>query len=373
MKNLIILYNPYYQNDVIDQHLKLLIKNGKVAFGKIKSKLKASDISNEIDIESFYQNINSKNYLQLFLTDYSSCFVAKVVQVTSEDLSFYAPSYYQDKRLDVEKWFLITDIREIVRDDFKTIRDDILANFTTPTFGNHTYAIYGNSYVYPLTVEMKEEKSYFDCDKDVKYYPDVFKSEQYLNIKQNLIKYSFGEKYINHLHPNSIDNIVSAELEYGENIGNPLYDMSTVVIKYSKTIEQEIYIFAKMLFKYLMEKNDKLMTVQYSVQARDYTLKDILHHKPNMGTYKFILRNNIVGNTIDTFCDKALKFFIAKSFVYYIDLTQDIRNETVHGDAPKREDVQKLRNKLIGIADASIIIELAKARVKYLIYREGNI
>jgi len=367
MKNLIILYNPYYQNDVIEQHLKLLIKNEKVAFGKIKSKLKASDSSSEIDIESSCKNIDSKNYLQLFLTDYASCYVAKVVQVTSEDVSSYAPSYYQDKSLDVEKWFLITDIREIVRDDFKNIRDEILANFTTPTFGNHTYAIYGNSYVYPLTVEMKQQKDYFDCDEDVKYYPDVFKSEQYLNIKQNLIKYSFGEKYINHLHPNSIDNIVSAEVEYGENVGNPLYDMSTVVIKYSKTIEQEIYIFAKMLFKYLMEKDNKLASIKYSVQARDYTLADILHYKPNMGTYKFILRNRNIADAIDRFCDKALKIFIAKSFVYYIDLTQDIRNETVHGDAPTREDVQKLRNKLVGIADASIIIELAKVRVKYLL------
>ncbi len=366
MKNLIILYNPYYQNDVIEQHLKLLIKNEKVAFGKIKSKLKAGATSNETELENIYKNTDSTSYLQLFLTDYSSCYVAKVVQVTNEDLSSYAPSYYQDKSLDVEKWFLITDIREIVRDDFKTIRDDILANFTTPTFGNHTYAIYGNSYVYPLTVEMKQQTDYFDCDEDVKYYPDVFKSEQYLNIKQNLIKYSFGEKYINHLHPNSIDNIVSAEVEYGENIGNPLYDMSTVVIKYSKTIEQEIYIFAKMLFKYLMEKDNKLADFHYTVQGNKYTLKDILHHKPNMGTYKFILKNHLIYDAIDMFCDKALKTYIIKTFIYYIDLTQDIRNETVHGEAPKKEDIQTLRNKLIGVADTSIIIELVKVRVKYL-------
>ena len=31
MKNLIILYNPYYQDDVIEQHLKVLIENEKVA------------------------------------------------------------------------------------------------------------------------------------------------------------------------------------------------------------------------------------------------------------------------------------------------------------------------------------------------------
>lgn len=40
MQNLIILYNPYYEKDVIEQHLKVLIENQKVAFGKVRSKLK---------------------------------------------------------------------------------------------------------------------------------------------------------------------------------------------------------------------------------------------------------------------------------------------------------------------------------------------
>jgi len=40
MINILILYNPYYQTDVIKEHLKLLIENEEVAFGKIKSKLK---------------------------------------------------------------------------------------------------------------------------------------------------------------------------------------------------------------------------------------------------------------------------------------------------------------------------------------------
>ena len=36
MNNLLILFNPYYQSDVVEQHLKLLIENEKVAFGKVK-------------------------------------------------------------------------------------------------------------------------------------------------------------------------------------------------------------------------------------------------------------------------------------------------------------------------------------------------
>ena len=38
IRNILILYNPYYQSDVIEQHLQILNDKGKVAFGKIKSK-----------------------------------------------------------------------------------------------------------------------------------------------------------------------------------------------------------------------------------------------------------------------------------------------------------------------------------------------
>ena len=80
MHNILILYNPYYQSDVIEQHLKILNDNGKVAFGKIKSKRRDMINPFEEQIEQFAQELSSSSdakFLQLFLTDYSNLFVAK--------------------------------------------------------------------------------------------------------------------------------------------------------------------------------------------------------------------------------------------------------------------------------------------------------
>ncbi len=41
---LLILYNPYYQSDVIESHLETLKLHGKVAFGKIKSKMRNTQL-----------------------------------------------------------------------------------------------------------------------------------------------------------------------------------------------------------------------------------------------------------------------------------------------------------------------------------------
>ncbi len=156
MKNLVILYNPYYQSDVIEQHLKVLINKETVAFGKIRSKIKAVEHEFLDELNAIYDSTNSSNPLQLFLTDYSNLFVAKVTKVTYEDMSEIAPNYYKDKELEVEQWYVIKDIRELVRNDFESVKNHYLLNFTTPNFRDHTYAIYGNSYVYPLIVDMKQ-------------------------------------------------------------------------------------------------------------------------------------------------------------------------------------------------------------------------
>ena len=361
MKNLIILYNPYYQDDVIEQHLKVLIENEKVAFGKVKSKLKNMEQIFQKQLEEIYKSVSETNYLQLFLTDYSSIYVAKVVAVSNDDMYDLAPAYYKEKNLEVETWYVISDICEIVRNDFQKTRDEILANFTTTNFDNHTYAVYGNSYVYPLIVDMKYKTDYFDCDnKDFKYYPDVFKSEKFLAIKQNIIDFSFGSKHIFHLHPNSLNNIISSEIELQEHKLDNTYDFSSIVIKYSKTLEQEIYLFIKTLFKFLIDKNPNIQNIPYVIQGRDYVVQDIFNHKPNFGTYKFLLKDEKVKETIELNLEKIESFFVQKKLINYIYYIQEIRYETVHDKPATLNDAKSLRDKILGIAQESILIELVK-------------
>lgn len=364
MKNLLILFNPYYKSDVIEQHLNLLIQNDKVAFGKIRSSLRTMENDFEDQLDEIYQTVDADNYIQLFLTDYSNIYVAKVIQVTNEDLSSLAPSYYNE--LEVEKWFLITDMREILRNDFESVRDNIFSNFRTPNFNNRSYAIYGNNYVYPLILDMKNEIDYFETnDEEFRHYTNMFKSKEYLEIKENLIQYSFSDKWINRMHPNSLDNIISAEMEYMQNRLNPMYDFSTIIIKYSKTIEQEIYLYVKALFSLLIANDPSIKEVRYSVQSREYKISEIFAHKPNIGTYKFLLKEPKVKEVIEqSIEDHYTKKFISSTVPYYITMIQGIRNESVHGAAATLNDVVELRKSILGIAKISMLVDIIKSRVK---------
>ena len=46
----------------------------------------------------------------------------------------------------------------------------------------------------------------------------------------------------------------------------------------------------------------------------------ILLHKPNLGTYKFLIKSNIVENAIkESFENSSIFFFIKKTVPYYIN------------------------------------------------------
>ncbi|MGJ0342937.1 hypothetical protein NG769_10790 [Aliarcobacter cryaerophilus] len=115
-----------------------------------------------------------------------------------------------------------------------------------------------------------------------KYYIDIFKSPKYLELKQNLIDFCFSSKYIYSIHPESLTNIISAEIEFEDNKLDVTYDFTSVVIKYSKTMEKEIYLFMKELFKVLIKNSkDEANTLRNKILgvADDSILTDILKYK----------------------------------------------------------------------------------------------
>lgn len=179
MNNLLILYNPKYQSDLINAHLNVLRECGEVAFGKVQ--VKNNDMTHpfKAQLEKIYSATNEKDFTQLFITDYASLYVAKVVKITHDDCAMLAPSYYKEKDLKVDSWFIITDMREIYRNDFESVRDYFLANITMPLRDNHTYALYGNNYVYPLII--KQDQNYFE--NEVLYYKNIYKTQKYLDTK----------------------------------------------------------------------------------------------------------------------------------------------------------------------------------------------
>lgn len=363
MHNLIILYNPYYQEDVIVHHVNVLVNtadqnNARVAFGKVRSKLRSDESFSGNNLSALKSAIATDGYLQLFLTDYADMYVAKVIEVTDEDRSDIAPSYYREKGLDVEAWFILADIRQLVDNDFQGVRDRILGNMTTPSFGNHHFAVYGNQYRFPLEVAMDTPIDYF-ADAPFSYYVDIFKSAEYIATKHHLIDYRFGEKVFHALHPNSQESVISAEIEYAQNRHDKLYDFSSVVIKYSKAVELELYLFVRPLMMILMKRFSRLKTIEYKIQNKTYRLSDLESSKPNIGTYKFLFTHYEIKNAIfEHFTDKTFVNFLRFELLDMVEVIQKIRNEAAHGKPTPLRECEIVRANVIGIAKNGLLGEV---------------
>lgn len=428
MNDLLILYNPYYQSNVIEEHLAVLKTHGQVAFGKVRSKLKdkfgnlgvqnanfslnlgtnskqnlnlsdensafASEKSNEnlnLQSENLGENTNlsSENlnlnapknpqtsslqalqsllessnspFLQLFLTDYASLYVAKVVKIAENADESIIPSYYKDKKLSVEGFFIIEDLRELVRDDFVSVRDEYLANFTTPDYDNHTYALYGNAYVYPLIIEQKQHLTYFESDE--RHFLQLFKSAEFLHQKQVLADYTFGERYLYAMNPDSFDNLIYAELEFHACKGDRLYDFSSVVLKYAKCFESECYLLVKRLISVLSQRDESVLSLTFTQMGKSFEVRSLLTNKAMLGAYNYLIENLLKTHIKKHLSEEFVN--VCRKLSKQIAFIQRVRNPAAHTECTSFEQANNLRARLVGVATQSVLVMMIKARTQLL-------
>ncbi len=94
-----------------------------------------------------------------------------------------------------------------------------------------------------------------------------------------------------------------------------------------------------------------LLPTSYKVQGKSLILEDFFTQKPNPGSIKYLLRHERVQPHLE----ESLNNFINSSFQKSIGIIQEIRNEAVHKKAPGLNEVEKLKNEILGIEGASLL------------------
>jgi hypothetical protein len=364
MYNLLILYNPYYQHDVVEQHLEMLKKHGVTAFGKVRSVLKNFEHPHRKTLEKIYASATQENPIQLFLTDYDNMYVARIIKVSSEkEAPVPVPQYYN--KYEVEQWFVMDDLRLLVQKNFPKVRDYFLANFIAVNYNNHTYAVYGNNYAYPMQVVMKEERYYFENkNKDFRYFDNIFKTEEELEIKRHLINYVFTESVFYAFTSDTQDHLISAEAELARHGHNPLYDFSSIIVKYVKATEKELFAFMRKFFKALYGVDKSLENIQYEVQGLHYGYTELFVRKAPMGTYRYLLKKENIKNAAQKVLPYEVRLFVFVRLPQVLQAVQAVRNEAVHGKTMRREDAIRIRNTVLGIGEASFLSDLVRLAKK---------
>ena len=111
----------------------------------------------------------------------------------------------------------------------------------------------------------------------------------------------------------------------------------------------------------MIDYDKKIANFPYSVLGKDYNLQEIAVHKPNFGTYMYLIKSYEIKNSINTHIeDKTLKHFIFVEIPYFVKIMQNIRNESVHGSATTLNECDTVRTEVIGIGKSGMLGEFIR-------------
>ncbi len=141
-RHLVTVWNPSYAADALEAHLRVLLDwdaratagttadgddDVYVWWGKVRSGNRQQPMPHLADILTLAADADNDpsatRETHLYITDFRSLFVADVTHITTSDPraddATHVPTYYTRSSLNCDCWFLLRDIRVLVRDDLE--------------------------------------------------------------------------------------------------------------------------------------------------------------------------------------------------------------------------------------------------------------
>jgi hypothetical protein len=139
-RHLVSVWNPAYAVDAMDAHVAVLVERAKahrrqkikeeevhVWWGRVRSERRQTELPHLTDVLELDAQIERQAPTYLYLTDYSSLYVADLARVTVDDVrgkgETAIPDYY--RKLECDLWFQLWDIRRLVAQDTRAVVQEL--------------------------------------------------------------------------------------------------------------------------------------------------------------------------------------------------------------------------------------------------------
>ncbi len=179
-RHLVDVWNPSYAADSMEAHLILLLdavhrferkqtseENVHVWWGKVRSAHRRQELKHLPQVLEIAAELedDADRECHLYLTDYSSLYVAHVDAITQSDVRASAgaqvPAYYAAMDLVCDFWYRLLDIRRLVAHDTRAVIAELKA-LRNLGYGGMPVSLYGGMVDLPLIVERGDGRRFFD-------------------------------------------------------------------------------------------------------------------------------------------------------------------------------------------------------------------
>lgn len=376
-RHLVSVWNPTYATDALDAHLRVLLEweakcvtgaadddDAYVWWGKVKSSQRQQPMPHLREVLALDPTLitdNSDVETHLYLTDYRSLYVADVNCITAADPrtkdSQHVPAYYAAGSLNCDCWFMLRDIRLLVRDDLELVAAE-LAQLKNSRYNDRAVSLYGGMVDLPLIVSRSDARRFFhDVERDLLAEGRLwaaFDGEQGGTgaMEATLRDNHFGPEVWARFNSSTRRFLASAETIFRNQRRDPAADLSGVMVGYAKALELEM---SRVLTLGL--RGASVAERSLNVDGTSLLLLESLPLSLGIvarAIYDDERRSQILRTTL-TDGD-----WLVGQFSHVLaDFARHARNPAAHASVMSRDFVTRWRDRLLGVGEASQLLRLA--------------
>ena len=378
--HLVTVWNPSYATNALEAHLRVLLEWERTAdaepdevyvwWGKVKSSQRQSAMPHLSEVLALSPADDDEREVHLYLTDYRSLYVAAVDCIQTADPRLtpaevgHVPGYYESERLQCDCWFLLRDVRLLVRDDLEGVAAE-LGQLRNVRYADRPVSLYGGMVDLPLIVSRSDDRQFFDADERVLLTGQslwaLFDSEQrgVGATEATLREDHFGASAWSSLDGTARRFIAMAESTFRQQRSDPAADLSAVAVFYGKAIEVQVAMILRAAMRDASEPVRHMNRDGRSVRLPDalpLTLAPLVTAlSADRDRIEHLAKVLHDGGWLATTFAAALDQFVEQA-----------RNPSSHGGSGivSRDVVIAWRNRLLGVGCEGLLVRLAAIRRK---------
>ncbi len=384
-EHLLAVWNPLYDVNAIEAHLRVLhdaVRSHRaghcaeddvyVWWGKVRSQNRLAPIPHLEQLKSLDTELERQDEApeaHVYLTDYSSLYVAHLGEVTEEDprddpdQRDRVPAYYGTprNRLTCDLWFRLWDIRRLIDQDILGVLHE-LQKLRNVRHDDRPVSLYGGMVDLPLIVRDSEGRRFFDGAFRNQYIGGRFWVEHDSEqggvgaIEQELRDNMLGEDAWWELGPTTRLFLATAEKLYRDHQQDMAFDFSPVIVEYCKAVEVRTN---KLLWNALGKLPERERSVNVGGRSEVFA-KD----RPWSMQRLQVLMTESRKRMDDLVARLENGKWFAEQFPPILSALAAFRGPAAHSQVVSKKEARHWRNQLCGIGCHGVFEELARVRVR---------
>ena len=382
-RHLLSVWNPSHADDAMDRHLEVLLRwaaarrDGRaddddvyVWWAKLRSPNRQAPLPHAGEVLDLAPQIDAGIETHLYLTDYSSLYVAHLVEVTAEnvleefpDERDHMPTYYDQH--DSDFWFRIWDIRRLVAGDPPATIEE-LKRLRNVRYHDRPVSLYGGIVDLPLIVTREDGASWFsdiraltegrrwaERDADLRGETERLSAE----LRDNLL----GKEIWDALESSSRTFLTTAEAVFRARRGDPGFDFSGSAVEVTKAVETELNA---LMFPALRRILAKAPPAQREVRTNEglLDLGGRVSHQ-SLGTIRKLLDDDTTRQPLRTALPHDWRW-LEGELPAQLEPIRDLRNPAAHDRSVAREEMGRLRQSVLGIGCEGLLVRIVRAKLR---------